>query len=429
MRNRIEERSKEQGGRLKRLPFIVTCALLYLGLVAPGVLVFKAAARGAEFGSAFRLALLGMRSRVMARLTNWLLEFSIATATQSARRFLLTFILSIAWIGLYGDLLGAGLTDKALRPDKEDSFLAYLGFRITVFVATLLVCETTLILVYGSVVYGSMFLHQKAFLLGFITSWALFALLLLARSSESRGWLLYVVPICAAGRLLMIPVIRAERVKFTRMADMARCQSISLETIQRAIFETPERELSQRQRQRLLRLAEQQDLNQQRAFWEEQDVSRFLRDAGAELSEHSGAAGTAALLTGVVARIGGTSAFNNYGIFATFSSGCYYLLTSDTANFLLFSVACFLDGCIGPLQAGLISLLTSAIISQDEIAALQHIAFYTGSLLLNLLCYGALVRSYSHILARGTSWVQIQVAEKMLAMSSKYASTYGSVVF
>lgn len=173
--------------------------------------------------------------------------------------------------------------------------------------------------------------------------------------------------------------------------------------IQRAIFETPERELSQRQRQRLLRLAEQQDLNQQRAFWEEQDVrcgrhcseeveriftlpdklwnmiavvsccsyvthtssifrqicvffwhetciyiytydriishiqfftkknwskttcwkippnlrcspwSRFLRDAGAELSEHSGAAGTAALLTGVVARIGGTSAFNNYG--------------------------------------------------------------------------------------------------------------------
>ena len=41
--------------------------------------------------------------------------------------------------------------------------------------------------------------------------------------------------------------------------------------------------------------------------------SRFLRDAGAELSEHSGAAGTAALLTGVVARIGGTSAFNNYG--------------------------------------------------------------------------------------------------------------------
>ncbi len=81
---------------------------------------------------------------------------------------------------------------------QEDSFLAYLGFRITVFVATLLVCETTLILVslsfhgalgvesvcrwglvrgvgstvlgadvgswprYGSVVYGSMFLHQKA---------------------------------------------------------------------------------------------------------------------------------------------------------------------------------------------------------------------------------------------------------------------------
>eukprot|EP00435_Cladocopium_sp_Y103_P071429 s436_g37.t1 len=261
-----------------------------------------------------------------------------------------------------------------------------------------------------------MFLHQKAFVLGFFTSWAIFAVLILAHSSESRSWLLYVVPICAAGRLLMIPVIRAERVKFTRMADMARCKSISLATIQKAIGETPERELSQKQRKRLLRLAEQQDLNQQRPFWEEVDVSRFLRDAGAELSEHSG----------VVARIGGTSAFNNYGIFATFSSGCYYLLASDTTNFLLFSMACFLDGCIGPLQADLISSLTNSIIGQDEHAALRHIAWYCGSLLLNLLCYGALVRSYSHILSRGTSWVQMQVAEKMLAMSSKYASTYGS---
>lgn len=60
MRNRIEERTKQQGGRLSRLPFIVTCALLYLGLVAPGVLVVKAAAHGAQFGSGFRLALLGM---------------------------------------------------------------------------------------------------------------------------------------------------------------------------------------------------------------------------------------------------------------------------------------------------------------------------------------------------------------------------------
>lgn len=361
----------------------------------------------------------------MARLTNLLLEFSIAQGTQNARRIFLVFILLVAWIGLYGDLLGAGLTDKALRPDK-DSFLARMGFQISVFVATLLVCETTLILVYGTVVYGGMFLHQKAFVLGFFTSWAIFALLMLARSSESRSWLLYVVPICTAGRLLMIPVIRAERVKFTRMADMARCQNISLETIQKAILETPERVLSQKQRQRLLRLAEQQDLNQQRPFWEEADVSRFLRDAGAELSEHSGAAGTAALLTGVVSRLGGTSAFNNYGIFATFNSGRYYLLTSDPANFLLFSVACFLDGCIGPLQADLISLLTSAIITQNETAAIQQIAFYVGSLLLNLVCYIALVRSYSHILARGTAWVQIQVAEKMLAMSSKYASTYGS---
>ena len=33
-----------------------------------------------------------------------------------------------------------------------------------------------------------------------------------ARSSESRGWLLYVVPICAAGRLLMIPAIWRKKV-------------------------------------------------------------------------------------------------------------------------------------------------------------------------------------------------------------------------
>ena len=118
---------------------------------------------------------------------------------------------------------------------------------------------------YGTVVYGSMFLHQKAFVLGFFTSWVMFTLLMLAprprklpdshvfsmlfidfhrcssismaprslfeaRSSETRSWLLYCVPICAAVRLLMIPVIRAERVKFTRMADMAKKRSISLET-------------------------------------------------------------------------------------------------------------------------------------------------------------------------------------------------------
>lgn len=56
--------------------------------------------------------------------------------------------------------------------------------------------------------------------------------------------------------------------------------------IQRAIFETPERELSQRQRQRLLRLAEQQDLNQQRAFWEEQDV-RWGRNSSEEVERIS----------------------------------------------------------------------------------------------------------------------------------------------
>ena len=56
-------------------------------------------------------------------------------------------------------------------------------------------------------------------------------------------------------------------------------------------------------------------------------------------------------------------------------------------------------------------------------------SFLKGSLLLNLLCYTVLVTSYSHILSRGTAWVQIQVAEKMLAMSSRYATRLFSRVF
>ncbi|CAJ1354563.1 unnamed protein product [Effrenium voratum] len=366
------------------------------------------------------------RSRVVARLTNLLLQFSIATGTQTARRVLLCLILLVAWVGLYGDLLGAGYTNQALQ-HHEDSIFARVGFRLSVLVAILLVGESTLILVYGTVVYGSVFLMQKAFVLGFFCSSSIVTLLLLARYAARYSWLIYAVPVCASLRLLLIPVIRAERVKFTRMVEMARCQSLSLETIQKAIRETPERVLSQKQRKRLLRLAEQQDQKQGRDFWEEADVSRFLRDAGAELSEHSGAAGTAALLSGVVARIGGTNAtFNNYGIFATFSSGCWYLLTSAMGSFMLFAVSCFLDGCIGPLQAAMISSLTEAIIVRDESAALRHIACYAGTQLLNLVCYTALVISYSQILARGTACVQIHVAEKMLAMSSKYAATYGS---
>jgi len=38
MRERIEERAKTRGGRLARTPFIMSCALLYAGLVAPVVL-------------------------------------------------------------------------------------------------------------------------------------------------------------------------------------------------------------------------------------------------------------------------------------------------------------------------------------------------------------------------------------------------------
>eukprot|EP00439_Symbiodinium_sp_Y106_P030697 s1036_g3.t1 len=209
----------------------------------------------------------------------------------------------LAWIGLYGDLLGAGLTAKALRPIavESDMLFAKVGFRICVAVASLLVLESFLILVYGTVVYGFVFLHQKAFVLGLMSSVAIITVLLLARYSTHHAYLIYAVPVCAAGRLLLIPVIRAEREKFTRVADRARDQRSTIFASQRivdAINESPERVLNVKQRDRLLRLAEHQDSNQSRGFWGEADVSRFLRDASAVLSEHSGAAGTASLLSG-----------------------------------------------------------------------------------------------------------------------------------
>eukprot|EP00439_Symbiodinium_sp_Y106_P017092 s1036_g2.t1 len=49
-----------------------------------------------------------------------------------------------------------------------------------------------------------------------------------------------------------------------------------------------------------------------------------------------------------------------------------------------------------------------------EGAAGNYIVFYIGTQLLNLGTYIVLVRSYSYILARGTSSVQVRVAEKML---------------
>ncbi|CAJ1412844.1 unnamed protein product, partial [Effrenium voratum] len=66
MRNRIEDRAKSQGPRLSRLPFLLTCAVLYLGLVAPGYLVLKAAEAKAKLGSGFHCA-------VVAMYVGWLL--------------------------------------------------------------------------------------------------------------------------------------------------------------------------------------------------------------------------------------------------------------------------------------------------------------------------------------------------------------------
>eukprot|EP00929_Paragymnodinium_shiwhaense_P060217 TRINITY_DN30099_c0_g1_i1.p1 TRINITY_DN30099_c0_g1~~TRINITY_DN30099_c0_g1_i1.p1 ORF type:complete len:387 (+),score=42.11 TRINITY_DN30099_c0_g1_i1:61-1161(+) len=48
MRERIETKAKGRGGRAKRTPFILSCGLLYFGMVAPSVLVMKASDVGAD---------------------------------------------------------------------------------------------------------------------------------------------------------------------------------------------------------------------------------------------------------------------------------------------------------------------------------------------------------------------------------------------
>jgi len=47
-RGKIESNSKEKGGRLKRLPFVLGCSFLYFGMAAPGVLVASASKAGAD---------------------------------------------------------------------------------------------------------------------------------------------------------------------------------------------------------------------------------------------------------------------------------------------------------------------------------------------------------------------------------------------
>jgi len=76
-RNRIEAKAKSKGGRLARMPFILTCSLLYLGLVAPTVLAFKASAAGAwAAAGASSAAARGFTGCIVAMYVGWALAMA-----------------------------------------------------------------------------------------------------------------------------------------------------------------------------------------------------------------------------------------------------------------------------------------------------------------------------------------------------------------
>eukprot|EP00931_Biecheleriopsis_adriatica_P061908 TRINITY_DN37250_c0_g1_i1.p1 TRINITY_DN37250_c0_g1~~TRINITY_DN37250_c0_g1_i1.p1 ORF type:complete len:857 (+),score=157.74 TRINITY_DN37250_c0_g1_i1:101-2671(+) len=375
-------------------------------------------------GTAERLPLARRRrTRLATRLSGPLLRVSVSTGSTYARFGMITVILLMAWIGVYGDLLGRQLTAQACSPSQSGQLCsARLAFFAAVTVAGLLVIESGMILVWGTIMYGRIFVLQKVFMIGFATTCTIFIALLMAGFSERYASLVYAVPICAACRLLLSPVIRAERKQFSKVVEMAHGSRLNLDVIAKAINEA--KELTKNDRSTLLRLAQAQDAT---SPWDASAVRRFLREADAELAQRSSAAGTAALLYGVVDRIGkdvGTSSNFNYGIFATLTSGTSYLMQSTPANCVLFVVACLGDGCMGPLQAWLISLLTNSIIDQDQQSASWQIAAYIGSQLLNLVCYVALVRSFAGLLAKGTAHVQKRVALQMLSMGSQDSTCY-----
>lgn len=53
-RDKIERAASERGGRMKRLPFILLCSLLYLGLAAPAMLTLRAVQMGSTLAGESR---------------------------------------------------------------------------------------------------------------------------------------------------------------------------------------------------------------------------------------------------------------------------------------------------------------------------------------------------------------------------------------
>merc|ERR1712079_586522 len=71
-REKIESNSKEKGGRLKRLPFILGCSFLYFGMAAPSVLVASAGGAGADLAGSTLAARL-FQCCLAAMYTGWAL--------------------------------------------------------------------------------------------------------------------------------------------------------------------------------------------------------------------------------------------------------------------------------------------------------------------------------------------------------------------
>jgi len=82
LREKIEERATSQGGRLNRLPFVLSCSLLYLGLVAPVALAALAGQRLSVAGCPVALL---FRGCMVAMYAGWVIN-AAGDAWKSVRK-------------------------------------------------------------------------------------------------------------------------------------------------------------------------------------------------------------------------------------------------------------------------------------------------------------------------------------------------------
>lgn len=347
---------------------------------------------------------------------------------------MILFVVLMAWTAVYGDLIGfASVCQVGAVVDAGQSCAVALAYRATLAVTGLLVIESFGMQCYGSAMYGRVFARQRVFWLGNLTS----ASILISLIFNPGGGALYLVPVFAVGRLLLSPLIEAKRRKFSQVASKLRENRVGVFDVRRAVA-TSLGKLYDEQRtlqQVATSVNEREDRGGASYAWDETDLRRFLIEAEAALlgGSHGLPLPTVdSLLCGVIERLsllGAPHEARFYGIFSTLASGICHLARSGCGHLTLFCVFSALDGCLGPLQARLISLLTTAIMEQDQSAASWQIPAYLCTYVLNVAINSVLVYAYSGLLAKSTAWLQFRLARKMLAMGSKEHDEYptGSV--